>query len=291
MGSWTIENLMQDLVFGTDRNAPEGSMLYRSDLTHYEEVLNTFHHFMPDAVIHLGAVTGATGENEMEQSLRQAYRNFEVNAMGTTNVCEAMRVTGVKKLIYASSFATYGRTDPDRLPIDENTGVDLHHAYANSKYAGELVVRTYAEDFGFKSAIFRLPFVVGEHQKEKNALREFINAAEKGESLDVYGDGSQLRTFIHALDVVSAFDKTLNVIDDIGTKPVLFVLGNTPVSMLHLAEMVIEKVGSGSVKFVESSRAFSQFSDYTKAMQTLGWTPTIGIQEIISRMVESDRVK
>lgn len=292
IGSWVMQNLPGHSVFGLDRNPSSDSRVRSVDLTSLAGVTGLFEEVRPEAVIHLGAVTGATGENEIEQSMRQAYTNFSVNTLGTANVCEAARVTGVRRLIYASSFATYGRTGRDRLPITESTPVELHHAYANSKYAGELVVNTYAQDFGIRAAAFRLPFIVGERQKEKNALREFINAAEAGGELLVFGDGSQLRTFLHVQDLVRAFDRALDRLSTAAVtakNPEPFVLGSPPVSMESLARMVISHVGSGTVKYVESTRAFSQYSDYTKAREFLGWYPSVSTTEIVRRMVAADR--
>ena len=68
------------------------------------------------------------------------------------------------------------------MPITEKTPTSTEHAYAVSKLAGEEVVRTYSKDFGVKSVIIRAPFIVGEFQKEKNVLREFIECAEGGKS-------------------------------------------------------------------------------------------------------------
>jgi UDP-glucose 4-epimerase len=175
-------------VVGVDKIARPG--VIQTDVTEFDKVMELFRHAKPDAVIHLAAISGSTGKNEIEQSLRQPQLNFETNVIGTVGICEACRLTGVRTVIYMSSFAVYGRTDRDRLPITPETPVSLKHAYATSKYMGELAVRTYSEDFGLKSVIFRAPFVSGEHQNEKNVLLEFIESAIQGNDLIIYGKES-----------------------------------------------------------------------------------------------------
>lgn len=291
IGSWTVAELSKrgHDVIATDKVVDSG--IVQTDITDLEAVLRLFDQAKPDAVVHLAAISGSTGKNEIEQSLRQAHQNFQVNTLGTANVCEASRKSGVKKLIYMSSFAVYGRTGPDRLPITPDTPISLEHAYATSKYAGELVVRNYSEDFGISSTIFRTPFVVGEFQKERNVVKEFIEAAVGGEELVTFGDGRHVREFIHPLDLVKAYEIAIMQSDHFKYPTEIFVLGNTPIAIRDLASKIIEKVGRGKMRFQldSGSRAFNQYSDYSKAEKLLGWRPALSITAIIERCVFSLR--
>ncbi|MEM3191228.1 MAG: NAD(P)-dependent oxidoreductase, partial [Candidatus Parvarchaeota archaeon] len=243
----------------------------------------------PDAVVHLAAISGTTGKNEAEQSLRQPLLNFRVNVLGTANICEACRTHGARKLIYMSSFAVYGRTEKDRLPITEKTPTSPEHAYAVSKLAGEEVVRTYSKDFGIKSAIFRAPFIVGEYQKEKNVLREFIECAEVGKSLVIHGDGKHIREFVHPVDLACAFANALSFLDgDVVSET--FVVGNTGVAISELATKVIKHVGKGQIEHLQNTatRTFDQYCDYSKARSLLKWKPSLSIDDIIDKIIESE---
>jgi UDP-glucose 4-epimerase len=290
IGGWTVKELRKKGfdVIGTDRVA--GSSIISADITDLAQVLKVFSASRPDAVIHLAAISGSTGKNEVEQSLRQPHSNFLVNVLGTVNVCEACRLTGVKKLLYMSSFAVYGRTGKDRLPITEETPVALEHAYATSKFMGELAVKTYSGDFGIKSAIFRAPFIVGENQNEMNALKEFIHSALNDGELVVFGNGAHVREFIHPEDLVDAYTKAIDYLESSEKDCELFVLGNTPIKMNDLAEQIISLVGKGRIVYRGASdRAFDQYSDYSKARRLLGWNPKFGISAIVNRMVSADQ--
>lgn len=274
-------------VVGTDQVA--SNEVLPADITELQQVVTVIERVKPDAVIHLAAVSGATGKNEAEQSLRQPHLNFRVNVLGTANICEACRTHGIRKLIYMSSFAVFGRTEQDRLPITERTPTNTEHAYAVSKLAGEEVVRTYSKDFEIKSAIFRAPFIVGEYQKERNVLREFIECAIGGKNLVIYGDGKHVREFVHPIDLADAFLKALSFVDgDMVSE--LFVVGNTGVSIRDLASKVVEHVGKGGIEHLQSttSRTFDQYCDYSKATSLLGWHPRLGVDDIIEKIIKTE---
>lgn len=290
IGGWGVRELSAAgyEVAGTDLRDAEG--FTQADLTNQDEVRDLFAKTRPTVVIHLAAISGSTGKNEAEQSLRQPLENFRVNALGTANLCEVARKTDVKRIVYMSSFALYGRTSKDRLPITPTTSLSLEHAYANSKYMGELVLRTYSHDFGLKSVIFRAPFVSGEHQRERSVLMEFIASAVQGKDLVIFGRGEHVREFVHPIDIVDAFKRALPHMEESKEPCETFVLGNTPIQIKDLARLVIQKVGKGKVKHLEQAvdRAFDQFSDYGKATQYLGWKPTFTVSQIVDRIIASD---
>lgn len=146
-------------IVATDKISGGGIM--QTDITDLKGVISLLEQTKPEAVVHLAAAGGTTGKNEIEQSLRQVRLNYLVNVMGTANVCEACRLVGTSRIVYMSTFAVFGRTDAERLPITSETPVRLEYAYSSSKYAGELVFKNYSPDFGIRSAIFRTPFVAG----------------------------------------------------------------------------------------------------------------------------------
>lgn len=290
IGGWALSELEEKgyETIGTDKTAAPN--LVHADITNLKTVLRTFEKIKPDVVIHLAAISGSTGKNEAEQSLRQPHENFEVNCLGTANICEVSRKTGVRIIIYMSSFAIYGRTMKDRLPITPSTPLSLEHAYANSKYMGELTVKTYSQDFGLKSIIFRAPFVSGERQRERSVLMEFIECATSGKDLTIYGKGEHVREFVHPIDVISAFTSALSYLESSKVMCETFVLGNNPIKIKDLAQLVIQRVGKGQVKYKEQAidRAFDQYSDYSKAVEVLGWKPTITVSQIIDRILASN---
>ena len=289
IGKWAVTELSKKghEVIGTDKL--EAPNVVTTDITEMNQVAQLFDKIKPEAVVHLAAISGSTGKNEAEQSLRQPHLNFAVNALGAANICEACRLKGVQSLVYMSSLAVYGRTGPDRLPITESTQISLEHAYATSKYLGELVAQTYASDFGIKVAIFRTPFIVGEGQKERNLLKEFIEAGVANQELLLFGRGAHKRDFIHASDLIDAFSRALVMLNSGHIRNELFVLGNAPMTVYDLAQLVVRVAGRGRVRpGIDSDRTFDQFTDFSKAKEVLGWEPKVSVEEGIRRILAAD---
>jgi nucleoside-diphosphate-sugar epimerase len=154
---------------------------------------------------------------------------------------------------------------------------------------GELVIKTYTEDFGLKGIIFRTPFIVGEGLRERNLLKEFIERAVLDEELVLFGEGRHIRDFLYVGDLIDAYERALT---RSGSLPGLekYVLGNAPIAVGKLAETVVRKVGAGRVKRLGSmtERIFDQYADFSKANQILGWKPEVGLEDIISRLLIAD---
>ena len=276
-------------VTATDKLSGNG--LSQVDLMDFAKVNKLIGDSRIEAVVHLAAISGTTGKNEVEQSMRQPYLNFLVNTMGVTNVCEACRLHEVKKIIYLSTFAVYGKLDPDRLPIREETPVKPEHAYGVSKLLGEEVLRTYSSDFGISSTIFRAPFIVGPFQKEKNVLRELLESATKDQNLKIFGRGVHRREFIYVDDVVRAFMLALDSAS-YKSKSDLFILGNTPVTIEQLAKCIISKLRKGKIEFLpgKTDRTFDQFTDYSKARTNLNWTPSLDVDGIVRQIIDVEHL-
>ncbi len=100
-----------------------------------------------------------------------------------------------------------------------------------------------------------------------------------------------MREFVHPIDLVAVFNSALSDMDDF-ERTETFVVGNSPIEIKDLAQLVINKVGKGNVKYIEQAvdRAFNQYGDYSKATRSLGWRPRIGIEEIVERVLKSDFV-
>src|SRR5512134_590982 len=107
-----------------------------------------------DKVIHTAGLIGG----KVAQPL---YSGLQINVMGTINVAEAVRLTGVKRLVQISTMGTYDRRLEGDSPIDENFHRGPGEAYGNSKVAKELMVEAYQRLYGFELIVLRLANVYG----------------------------------------------------------------------------------------------------------------------------------
>jgi nucleoside-diphosphate-sugar epimerase len=255
----------------------------RVDVTNRHQVRAALDCFKPEAVVHLAALAGATGKGGGAESLKLPYDYLHANITGTLNVYEACRELGIRKVLCMSSFSPYGVT---KAAIDEETPFSPNNPYGASKACVEEIARCYAVNYGIKTLIFRPPLICGEGQKEMNVLREFVFSALQDEPIVILGDGKHVREFVHPQDVGRAYSAGINFLCRMNKSFDILVLGNKPVSMSDLAQIVIKKVGKGTIEFRSATKqVFNQFTDHRKANVILGWKPSIDTEEIVGRVI------
>ena len=153
-----------------------------------------------EVIFHLAAVVA------VQQTVRDPVASAMVNDIGTINVLEAARRSGVGRFVLASSCAVYG--DDPRLPKDETMSPVPTSPYAVHKLSGEHQVRVYGELFGLKTASLRFFNVFGPRQDPSSpysgVISIFMSRAVADRAPVIYGDGSQSRDFVYVKDVVKA---------------------------------------------------------------------------------------
>jgi nucleoside-diphosphate-sugar epimerase len=153
-----------------------------------------------EVIFHLAAVVA------VQQTVQDPVASAMVNDIGTINVLEAARRSGVGRFVLASSCAVYG--DDPRLPKDETMSPVPTSPYAVHKLSGEHQVRVYGELFGLKTASLRFFNVFGPRQDPSSpysgVISIFMSRAVADRAPVIYGDGSQSRDFVYVKDVVKA---------------------------------------------------------------------------------------
>ncbi|MBV4456401.1 NAD-dependent epimerase/dehydratase family protein [Pseudomonas sp. COR58] len=151
------------------------------------------------AVAHLAAVAS------VQASVDDPVKTHQSNFIGTLNVCEAMRVAGVKRVLFASSAAVYGNNGEGQA-IDEDTPKAPLTPYASDKLAGEHYFDFYRRQHGLEPVIFRFFNIFGPRQDPSSpysgVISIFSERAQKGLPITVFGDGEQTRDFLYVEDLV-----------------------------------------------------------------------------------------
>ena len=150
-----------------------------------------------DVVIHLASnpdIARATTEPDID---------FREGTLLTQNVVEAMRTTSARRILYASGSGIYG--DLGELEVREDHGPLVPiSTYGASKLAGEGMIAAYAHMFGMSGRVFRFGNVVGPRQTHGVGF-DFVRRLLKDPSrLEILGDGSQSKSYIHVRDVIAA---------------------------------------------------------------------------------------
>jgi len=158
------------------------------------------------AVVHLAAV--ASGQASVDDPVRTHQSNF----IGTLNVCEAMRVHGVRRVLFASSAAVYGNNGEGQS-IAEDTPKAPLTPYAVDKLASEQYLEFYRRQHGLEPVIFRFFNIFGPRQDPSSpysgVISIFSERAVQGQPITVFGDGEQTRDFLYVGDLVQVMVQAL----------------------------------------------------------------------------------
>jgi len=158
------------------------------------------------AVVHLAAVAS------VQASVEDPVRTHQSNFIGTLNVCEAMRVHGVRRVLFASSAAVYGNNGEGES-ISEDTPKAPLTPYAVDKLASEQYLDFYRRQHGLEPVVFRFFNIFGPRQDPSSpysgVISIFCERAVQGLPITVFGDGEQTRDFLYVGDLVQVMVQAL----------------------------------------------------------------------------------
>jgi len=225
-------------------------------------------------------------------SMRDPYTDLEINCRSQLTVLEACRNHNPEvKVVFAGTRQVYGR--PDSLPVNENHLVRPTDVNGINKAAGEYYHLVYNNVFGVRACSLRLTNVYGPRQLIKHNRQGFIGwfirLAIEGRTIQIYGDGSQLRDFVYVDDAADAFLRA--GASDACNGEVFNVGGDRPVSHRALTTLLVDIAGSGSVQYVDwppEKRAIdigSFYADSTKFLRATGWSPSVSLEDGLGRTV------
>jgi UDP-glucose 4-epimerase len=225
-------------------------------------------------------------------SMRDPYTDLEINCRSQLTILEACRYHNPNvKVVFAGTRQVYGR--PDSLPVDETHLVRPTDVNGINKAAGEYYHLVYNNVFGVRACSLRLTNVYGPRQLLKHNRQGFIGwfirLAIEGQAIQIYGDGSQLRDFVHVDDVADAFLRA--GADDSCNGGAFNVGGDRPISHRDLASLLVEIAGSGRVEYIDwpaEKKAIdigSFYADSTKFRGATGWTQTVALRDGLSETI------
>ena len=188
------------------------------------------------AVVHLAAMVS------VPKSLENPLLCHEINVSGFQNVIEVARKEGIRRVVYSSSSAVYGRQHD--FPIKETAPKLPLSPYGASKLMNELIAATYSEAFDLQTIGLRYFNVFGPGQNPDGdyaaVIPKWMRALIQCEQISIYGDGSAVRDFIFVEDVANANVKSALLHLDQPISHILNVGSGRPTSLRQLAEKINE---------------------------------------------------
>lgn len=253
-----------------------------------------------DVVVHLA------GQVAVTTSVTNPREDFEINALGTFNVLEAVRLHAPDSiLLFASTNKVYGGMEDVKIVkkrkrytyrdfpqgISEMQNLDFHSPYGCSKGAADQYVRDYNRIYGLKTVVFRQSCIYGTHQfgiEDQGWVSWFTIAAVLEKPITVYGDGMQVRDVLFVEDLVRAYDTAIQKIEKTSGKIYNVGGGSTyTLSILELLDLLEKKLGKKIPFQFADWRPGDQpvyVSDISKIKKELGWKPQTSVIQGTDKM-------
>ncbi len=252
------------------------------------------------------AVLLLAGQVAVTTSVSDPRLDFEINALGTFNVLEAIRINKKKPLlIYSSTNKVYGKMDQlgivkngERYEyeslkdgIDENFLLDFYSPYGCSKGAGDQYVRDYARMFDIPTVVFRQSCIYGPNQfgiEDQGWVAWFTIATLLGKQFSIYGDGNQIRDVLFVGDLVELYHGA--ILNPSICSGKVYNVGGGPENTLSLNELIVILEGRFSRKLNPSFGEWRPgdqkvyVSNISKVSTDLNWMPKVNINQGIEIM-------
>lgn len=237
-----------------------------------------------DVVFHEGAL------GSVPRSVTDPFTSMDVNTMGTLNVLNAARDSGVRRVIYASSSSVYGDTEVS--PKHEGLKPKPLSPYAVSKLSAEQMCGVFTRIYGLETVALRYFNVFGPFQNPVSqyaaVIPKFLTALSKGERPTIYGDGYQSRGFTYVDNVVDG--NILSMTSAKANGEVMNLAADTTVTVLSMLNSIADRMGVVADPIFEPSRPGDirdSLADISLAKELLGWQPAVSFEEGIDRTVDS----
>ncbi|MDP4034254.1 MAG: GDP-mannose 4,6-dehydratase, partial [Pseudorhodobacter sp.] len=273
----------------------KGNLLFKKvDIRNYDSLLVIFKENKPDLILHLAGQTTVTG------SIINPREDFEINALGTFNVLEAMR-NGTPKasLIYSSTNKVMGELSDIHIQEKENRyvfknlkGISENHPlsfcspYGCSKGCGDQYVLDYARIYKLNTVVFRQSCIYGSRQfgiEGQGWLAWLMISLIFNQPVFLYGTGKQVRDVLHVSDLINAFDLAFKNIKK--TKGKAYTIGGSSKFTVSILEFfkILENISGKNFNYkIKPWRLVDQkvyISDITSAKKDFDWVPNINPKE------------
>ena len=235
----------------------------------------------PEVIFHLAA------QADLGTSVSDPLFDARSNVLGTINLCEASRRTGVRRIVYAACGVRHGT--PICMPVGDSTPVNPFSPYEAAKLAGAMYLRAYAEIHGLAPICLALTNVYGPRQSPHGAagvIAVLGGAMITGRPFTVYRDGHAYHDFLYVDDAVDAFVRAGSApIEITGTYDIGTGQHTTVTEVQRLISAILDGSSAPSFAAARDEELHATALDTTEAEKDIGWKPTVDLAEGIQRTI------
>lgn len=234
----------------------------------------------PDAIVHFAA------ESHVDRSIYGPEIFVQTNVLGTQVLLETARIAKVARFLHVSTDEVYGSLGPTGL-FSETTPISPNSPYSASKAGSDLLVSAYYHTYGMDTVITRCSNNYGPYQYPEKLIPLLITNLMDGLQIPIYGDGKNVRDWIHVDDhcagILLALEK--------GKAGETYNIGGGNERMnIDIARLLLSLVGKDetSVRYVEDRLGHDRryAIDASKIKKDLGWEPKHGFEAGLAKTVE-----
>jgi UDP-glucose 4-epimerase len=237
-----------------------------------------------DVVFHLAA------NPDIARAITEPTIDFDNGTVLTQCVLEAMRRAGTKRIVFTSGSGVYGEVPPRPVPEDWPHMVPIS-TYGAAKLASEALISAYCHMFGLVGTVFRFANVVGPNMTH-GVTHDFIRRlSAEPRRLLIYGDGEQLKHYIHTADVIAAMRLLLDRQSE--AYAVYNVASTDRLKVVEIADIVVKAMGLSGVEFAFTGGARGWRGDVpvyeldTTRIRALGWQNRLGSRAAVEAAARS----
>jgi dTDP-glucose 4,6-dehydratase len=225
------------------------------------------------------AIFNFAAESHVDRSIQDSGPFVRTNVLGTQVLLDAARELKVGRYVQISTDEVYGSLGPTGY-FTEETPLAPNSPYAASKAAADLLVRSFVHTFGLPAVVTRCSNNYGPYQFPEKLIPLFISNLERGEPVPVYGDGQQVRDWVHVRDHCRAIDCVWRA----GRAGEVYnVGGRCEKANLELTHALLDVLGKPSslIRFVKDRPGHDRryAIDCSKIERELGWRPEIRFED------------
>ena len=231
------------------------------------------------------SVVNFAAESHVDRSIQSSKEFFRTNVLGTQTLIDAARQNNVAPFLQVSTDEVYGSITHGSW--DEQFPLKPNSPYAASKASGDLLVRSYVNTYGMDIRITRCSNNYGPYQFPEKIIPLFITNLMRGKKVPLYGDGSNVRDWLH----VSDHCRGIHLVLTQGKPGDIFNIGGgRELSNLELTMLIMDSMGISSERIElvadRPGHDFRYSLDISKIQKELGYNPLVAFEDGIKQTIE-----
>ena len=246
----------------------------KGDICDYDKVKKTIKSLNIDTIVNFAA------ESHVDRSIENSDEFIQTNINGTHTLLKMLHEFPIKKFIQISTDEVYGTLTEDDEPFTEDSPLAPNSPYAASKTSADLLCRSFHETYKYPITITRCSNNYGPRQYPEKLIPLMIQKIKNGEKVPVYGDGKNIRDWVHVRDHCEAIDVVLHKGRD---GEVYNIGGQDEKRNIDIVKDILQNLEGSfdQIEYVEDRKGhdWRYAIDISKIKNELGWSPRISFSE------------